>query len=1446
MCYVDTYLQHRSNGYGVGRLGIPVGMEKASTEEIWRYLSDHTNTPTWTFLTDPDEIDRRLWEWQYYHYNQADETPMATSQWHSILDPQDKTDAEIEEIMNGTIFSESDLPKEAKLFFQHLTSKIQPPLDPSKIEINKEVFQSFYKGARESTSSSPSKLHLGHWKAASYDDDISTVLSMIIQIAVANEYPLRRWQTIISVLLEKMSGKPYLHKFRTIHLVESDFNFVLRYIWGKQFMRHNISTLHVNQYGGRSGIQGQSAALNKTLTMDIIRYYSEPAALVDNDAQACYDRLIPVVLSYALIRLGLPPHLTRFMCKWLENSEYYLKLSHGLSKHSYSTTLDKYLFGTGQGTGWSPPNWSAISDIISNAMEEHTPGMFLQHPNNVTFSSRSYDAFVDDVNGGLTQDGMKIYHPPTSFSVPLLDTIFAQIQANIQCYARLLFTSGGKLALHKCFCYILEFEWKAGKKSMVQTANKYPPLQIDQTFQNKPNQITLLNPSTARKMLGAIAAPDGSTKAQFEALQTKARHWGQKIKTSYLNRYDATMSLRQGILKSLEYPLGVSLLSAQQCYDILVPVLTPYLNKISVNSKTPRTIVHGPIEHAGFQIPDLYTSQGMQKIQLLLGHMRKQDTTGEILNIAMAIAQQEVGITIPILVASYKKYNFLLSHSWIKCMWLFLYQIEATIVVPDVWTPSPCYANDVNIMEQVVKWDLPIDKIKDINLSRLYMRVYFVGELLDTSKTRLKNGIRLFRPNNYHNDKFPAVPKLPKRFQEIWTYTINRLVSETPLGNFLGSLRSSLSIEWSISESMLYLFKTQKNNKLVYGRLAGSSNKIMFSSNPTASPLSASPAYAVTVTPMTHSLRVQHPILLPSPPPSPPVYDVYPLGLGAISSPTSATEIKTFQQRLDSIPPAYQSILGQIQSISYVREIALAIHRKKAIGVGDASVAFSRGGHAYILETKPAQFHLHGVAPVHCVEEDITSNRSEGFTVLAMLILVHQICLQYQINDGEITIYCDNAEALRRKHIPTCTYTKLSSRDDDVKMELYHLLKRLPIQVHLCHVSGHADSDPDFDYDSAPQQVQRNIDMHNAVTAFMQNHPPHLKPTSKTTFLPNQKAGIYIQGQLITGNLKHHVLLQRHAHSLEKRLSTHHGVPSKFQHVIDWKGLHLAMKNKNPAERVNVCKIIHGLWPTATALESRGKGHSNACMRCNLAAETPQHVFQCSSRMAKAAFRESIQGFRKKLKKMKVSNPLVNVFVEFFLAHHENRKPKVPKYSFGNKIAFSLLKRAFSHQLLLETNVFHLGYVSYKWSVVHRHYQDRESKSKHMSEADVSWSAKLIAAIWTCSHSIWSKRCAQIHKKDKTADESLCSEELKSSIRSYLRLPRHDLSSEEKVLHLNVSRHLCKAYHTTLARWLHLLATERAHTIQSKRKDRIGGGGLQPLTKFFRLNASRNIGNLAS
>jgi len=1441
-------------GSNISRLGIPVGYEHRSTKEIWTYLSDHNNQPTWTFITDKEEIDKRIWEWQYLHYSQAGETPLASPVWRDKLDPVVKSDSEMNEVMQGDIFEQSDLPAEAKTFLKHLTSNIQPEMSKADTSITKLKFQAFYKGAKESTSSSPSKLHLGHWKAAALDDDISTVLAIVIDLAVSNSYTLKRWQKVIGVMLEKVHGQPRIHKFRTIHLVESDFNFVLRAIWGKSFMAHNekSKSLHPNQYGGRKGIQGQSAAINKVLTMDIIRHYAEPAALLDNDAQACYDRLIPVLLSYALIRLGLPKHLTRFMCKWLQSATYHIKLAHGVSEHSYQTTLDTYLFGTGQGTGWSPPNWGAISDIISNAMEENSPGMFLTHPNRTVFSNRCYDAFVDDVNGGLTSDGMYVYQPPYPTSVPLMNTIYEQIQRNVEYYARLLFTSGGKLALHKCYCYILEFEWKNGTKKMKNTADTLDPITVDQTFTGKPQSIQLINPTEARKMLGIIAAPDGNAKQQYESLLQKAKKWGDQMKYGYLNRFDVTMGLRQGICKVLEYPVGVALLNETQCKKIMSPVIMNYLKKMGIKSTISRQIVYGPCHYGGLAVPDLFTSQGIQKIQLFLGHKRKNDKTSTILTVAQGTLQQEIGISSPILQSKYEEYGILASPSWMNSLWFFLSTISASIKETETWCPSPVYTNDTNIMEKVMKWGYSPQLNKDINLCRLFLKLYYVGDMLDTSTTKIKSKVLNFEEENYHQDKFPLIPALPKRYKEIWLSTLRRLLQESPIGTRLGAVVSLASFEWFMSEDKLKVYQRVGDQYEMHNKLESPSINLTFDKTCSATFEKIQKYYAVTAIIKENLIIIKYPLRLQTA--TEQLHDDNTIQKSpslSVSNPTQnelipSTPIrKSFLSYMEDLPNSRRRMIGKVTfDESHIHKIVQAIQQNKCMGVGDASVRAQLGGHSYVIETIPAKYSITGVGPVDCMEEDITSNRGEGYTVLSMLYILDILCKCYSITTGSATLYCDNKEALRRRDIYFSTYTKLTTRDTDVKMEMELLITNLPIKISLEHVPGHADSEPNFVYARAPQSVQRNIDMHNKVTAFMKHPPPSIEPRSVTPFLPAQQAALLIHGEVISGDIKTHITNTRHGSVMENRLLGKLKIPQRFQHVIDWPAITLAMKKKNPAERVSVTKIMHQLWPTQVEMCTRKDGSTHQCLRCDLAPETFNHIFQCQCRLSKSAFRSSIETFRKTLHKLKAAKPIIDVFVEYLVSFGQSRSPKPPIFKYGGEKAFSLLLRAHQHQRLLSQSVFHLGYISYKWSLVQGYYTRNAENPKTSAEYNLSWSASIIKAIWTFSHSLWQKRCAQVHTKNKDIEESMHTEELKSSIQSYLRTPRDLLSSHEKLLHLNVAKHLKSAFPTTLARWLNLLSTEREKSIRLKRNERIQRGGLQPLTKYFRWRASINEGNI--
>ena len=1440
------YVTKQSSNHNVERLGIPKGFENKSTEAIWDYLSSPSSKPTFIYINDPDEIEKRLIEWQYCHYGQAKETPLSSVTWHEKLDPLQKSNEEMDEVMTGDIFKESDLPDESKDFLRHMTSNVQPEMNAKDYEISESTFRNFYSKAKESTSSSPSGLHLGHWKAGAEDKDICKVLAGLVRIAVQNTYTLKRWRKVVSILMEKVKGSPTIHKFRTIHLLESDMNFILRYIWGRQFMRHNESNKawHENQYGSRKGIQGQSATLNKVLTLDIVRYYAEPAAIVDNDAKACYDRMIPVVLSYALIRLGLPKKLTRFMCRWLEEATYFIKTSKGISKHKYGSTLQSYLFGTGQGTGWSPPNWGAISDLISTVMSANTPGMKLVHPNGKFCSDRSFDAFVDDVNGGLTSDGLHTFQPSPASHIPILSTIYEQIQVNIQYYSRLLFTSGGKLALDKCRAFLLEFEWKNGIRYMTRTADVYDDLQLDQAFTGTKDTIKLLNPNEARKMLGAYTAPDGNTKVQFEVLHKISCQWGQRVSNGYLNRFDVQNSFKLGLIPALQYPLGVGTLSEKQCDSLLIPSMSTLLNKMGVIRTVNRDVVHGPSMYGGFAIPNLYTIQGYNKIQMMLGHIRKMDTTGKIVTIAIATVQQEVGISLSILSLPFSKFHFLVSPCWIKEVWRFLDAISGTFRFSNDWTPPPTYERDINIMEVVLSWDLSDAKKSIINMCRLYLKVYYLGDLYETNGRRMKYHILHFKDISHHDDKFPSI-QLPKSYKEHWNYAIKRFAADYPPASQLGPLLHSKSFRYRMTKDMHTIYAYSKRERTTYCLSPSLWKELAYAkvgSFKSASILQEehSDYYAVTVDLDAHSgkLRLRHFKKIDCKVPPPPLTSPYRLNILVDS--TSLAEMEKFTQIVSSYGPSIVRNIGQIKSKLHLRQLALALQNGSLIGVGDASVALEKIGHAYILESKPAKYSMSGVAPVDCVVEDQTSNRGESFTVLALCTLIHALCRTYNLNSGSVTIYCDNMEALRRRKTDMSTFTTLSRRDIDVKMEIEHMILTSPVEFSFQHVPGHADEDPNFVYSQALQQVQRNIDMHNLVTKFMQHPPRDLVPTSKTPFLPHQNIALLIHNKVIAGDIKNHIYMERHGLSMEERLSKHRNINHDFQHIIDWQALQLAFKKQDTLGRINVAKILHNLWPTMAALENRKTGVSGICPRCKNKRETVSHVFQCTHRSSTSAFREAIHRFQLKLRKLHTVKPIITAFTEFLLAFHHNRNPVCPVLQFGNPKKYDTLRRVFLNQQKLGLQAFHIGYISYKWSMVQSLYTEKGKKEPMFN---VSWSSQIIQAIWDFSTYVWTKRCSIVHSKNPENASSLNDAELRESIRKYLRCQRKDLSPTEKSLHLNIASNIIRASSITLARWLHLLAEERDRTIRMKRTQQIRRGGTRPITGYFRRVASSNMGN---
>ena len=108
-------------------------------------------------------------------------------------------------------------------------------------------FRHYFKTKKESTKSSPSGRHIGHYKAILGNDDLVEMVVAMLNIGLATGIALHRWPQTISGMLEKDKGSPKLHRLCIIKLFEADYNFLLALMLGHRLMKFAQKYCHFNE-----------------------------------------------------------------------------------------------------------------------------------------------------------------------------------------------------------------------------------------------------------------------------------------------------------------------------------------------------------------------------------------------------------------------------------------------------------------------------------------------------------------------------------------------------------------------------------------------------------------------------------------------------------------------------------------------------------------------------------------------------------------------------------------------------------------------------------------------------------------------------------------------------------------------------------------------------------------------------------------------------------------------------------------------------------------------------------------------------------------------------------------------------------------------------------------------------------------------------------------------
>jgi hypothetical protein len=172
----------------------------------------------------------------------------------------------------------------------------------AEVSLGADEFKYYWRHVREKTSSAISTAHFGHYKSAMYSDTVTEFLATKITLIARGGCPPNRWGHCLQVILEKIAGVALVTKLRAIVLMEGNFNYMNKWIFGHEAINKLYALGYVpgNQYSQKEST-AEDARMDNRLTMDISRQLCHPLVTMSADANKCYDRINHIIMSLLLL-----------------------------------------------------------------------------------------------------------------------------------------------------------------------------------------------------------------------------------------------------------------------------------------------------------------------------------------------------------------------------------------------------------------------------------------------------------------------------------------------------------------------------------------------------------------------------------------------------------------------------------------------------------------------------------------------------------------------------------------------------------------------------------------------------------------------------------------------------------------------------------------------------------------------------------------------------------------------------------------------------------------------------------------------------------------------------------------------------------------------------------------------------------------------------------------
>lgn len=187
---------NKHKGKGLSRIDVPDAL--ASNETNGDTNNPKTWKGPWKPVTNPTEIAEAVCKVNTAQYHQAHNTPFGTGPVAELFGRRGDTTASVD-LLRGRLpeLPDATLPETMRI----LQTLAQPyPAAPGTAIISPEEFVSTYTAASKQTSSSPSRRHIGHYKAVLDDPLLVQLHAHMMSIPFQAGFAPDRWTKVTDIM----------------------------------------------------------------------------------------------------------------------------------------------------------------------------------------------------------------------------------------------------------------------------------------------------------------------------------------------------------------------------------------------------------------------------------------------------------------------------------------------------------------------------------------------------------------------------------------------------------------------------------------------------------------------------------------------------------------------------------------------------------------------------------------------------------------------------------------------------------------------------------------------------------------------------------------------------------------------------------------------------------------------------------------------------------------------------------------------------------------------------------------------------------------------------------------------------------------------------------------------------------------------------------------------